>query len=172
IEPGATLQGTIEIRPSATLPREGEIERFELFVEEQRQSECPPDGTLTYNTAQLGDGHHKLRVVAVAKGPAASQGRAIIPVVTANHGRTIETELIAAGSLSPLKPIVLKVDAPRASAVIVLHNSQLVGKLGGPSGEIQVDPARLGRGPVRLRVVGIAAQPTDYTWAKPIDLRL
>ncbi|MFZ5828622.1 MAG: hypothetical protein ACOY3P_00970, partial [Planctomycetota bacterium] len=100
IKPGATLQGTIEIRPSATLPREGEIERFELFVEEQRQAECLPDGTLKYDTAQLGDGHHELRVVAVAKGPAASQGRAIIPVVTANHGRTIETELIAAGSLS------------------------------------------------------------------------
>jgi hypothetical protein len=86
--PGAVLSGSVTIEPEATLAG-GAADRFELFVGGLRVAACGPGGRLALDTASLADGHHEIRVIAIAATPLETQGRSVIPVVFANHGRTL-----------------------------------------------------------------------------------
>lgn len=172
VKPGAKVSGRLRIKPTATLPDETAVERFELFVDGRRMGKCYPGGILALNTKNLADGYHQLRVVAVGPPPIESQGRLIIPVRLANHRRAIKATLSTKKPPSPDKPIAISVRSTNSIGVIVLHGSRVVGKLAGAEGRIEIPPDTLGAGPVRLRVVGfggggvrtnVAAEPLEFT---------
>ena len=172
VKPGAVVRGRLRIKPTAMLPERTAVDRFELFIDGRRMGKCHPGGILTLNTKNLADGYHQLRVVAVGPPPIESQGRLIIPVRLANHGRKIEASLIAKEPPNAEGPIVIAVRSPGAMGVIVLHGSRVVGKLAGAEGQIEIPSRTLGAGPVRLRVVGfggggvrtnVAAEPLEFT---------
>jgi len=81
--PPMPWKGTVELRPRA----DGEVARFEAFVDGR-----PAD--LKLDTSRLADGHHDVRVVAVAKGPIATRSYARLDAVVDNHGRkmTVKTD--------------------------------------------------------------------------------
>ena len=171
VRPGETVTGKLSIRPTATVPRGGEVDRFELFVDGLLATECDALGTLELDTATLGDGHHELRVVAFEAGPIRSQGRLIVPVNTANHGRKISVSATPSGKVTSGKAVVLRVASPGSYGTVVLHNSRLLGRVDGEQGAVEIDTSTLGTGPVRLRVVALGrGGPTDYVHAKPIEL--
>ena len=97
---GATLKGTVEIRPSATFPSvskqtpggdpSNRVARYELFVDGRRAAARAPGDALVLNTHGLADGYHELRIVTIAAGLVETQGRAILRVGVDNSGRTIE----------------------------------------------------------------------------------
>ncbi len=168
---GATLEGKIELHPSARFPKETEVSHYELFVDGRRTTRCGPGESLELDTRRLADGYHELRVVAVESGPIQSQGRLILEVTTANHGGEIEVSLAGGAGAQPGESLVVDARAPGSIGVAVLHNSHLVGRISGPSGKFQIEPAELGDGPVRLRVVGLGkGDPLSYVWAKPLEV--
>lgn len=170
---GATVAGKIELRPAARFPRDGQASHFELFVDGLRTARCAPGESFELDTRRLADGYHELRVVAVESGPIQSQGRLILIVTTANHGGEITASLARGSSPLPEGPLVVQARAPGSIGIAVLHNSHLVGRISGPSGEVQIDPAQLGTGPVRLRVVGLGkGDPLSYVWAKPLEVTI
>jgi hypothetical protein len=171
VEPGATVQGTLTIKPAATLPGPGKIGHFELFIDQSRAAVCLPDGSLVFDTAQVGDGYHELRIVAVEASPIQSQGRQIVPISTANHGRTIKMETQAKGSVRPGKPLVITARSPGSREIVVVHHDRVVGTAVGDHGTLELDPAVLGLGPVWLQVVGRGGNgPAQDVWAAPIEL--
>ncbi len=171
VESGATVRGSLSLKPSARIPGGAEVDHFELFIDGWRRTTCDPDGPLQFDTTLLADGHHELRVVAVQSGPIASQGRWIAPITTANHGRKITASVAPAGSVPPDEPLVVTAESPGSTNIAVLHNSRLLGTIAGQSGQLQIDPAQLGFGPVRLRVVALGQEgSTSYAWAEPIEL--
>ena len=100
-----------------------------------------------------------------------SQGRAILAVTTANHGRQIAVNSAPQQTVRIDQPLWVAVNSPGSTEIAVLHNSRLLGKIAGEKGQLRIDPARLGFGPVSLRVVGIGSEePKSYAWAKPIEL--
>ena len=174
VEPGATVKGKLALRPTATIPGNSAIEHFELFVDDLRMAACPKDGTLELDTAPLADGHHELRVVAVEAGAVRSQGRAIVPITTANHGRTIEVSVAPQGTVPAGTPLVVSAKSPGSTRIAVLHNSHLVGSIAGESGRVEIDPAVVGSGPVRLRAVGVTSdgKPMQYAWSPPLEVNV
>ena len=176
VEPGATIKGKLELKPSAVLPDDGldsgKIEWFELFADGRRIDRRRPGENLSLDTTKFADGYHDLRVVAIGPSPIESQGESIIPVRVANHQRTIEATLATDEPLGPDKPVVISVNSPNALGIVVLHGSRVVGRLRGDQGRIEIPPNILGSGPVRLLVVGIggggtltnvAAEPLEFT---------
>ena len=97
VEPGGTVRGRLTLEPSATLPGGGAVARFQLLSDGVRRGECKPGETLSLDTTGFADGWHDLRVVAIGPPPIESQGRQIIPVRLANHGRKIEAALLGDG---------------------------------------------------------------------------
>jgi hypothetical protein len=173
VTPGATVKGKLTLKPAAAFPREAKVDHFELFVDDLRLAGCGPEGTIDLDTARLADGQHELRVVAFQSGPIRSQGRKIVPVIIANHGRTIEAAISPSGTVALSQRLTVTAKSPGAMGIAVMHNSHLLGKINGPSGQVQINAAVLGAGPVRLRVVGLGnGTPLTYTWAAPIELTI
>ncbi len=83
----ATVSGRIVVTPSAVVPGGGRIDRFELFLDGRRRHACAPGARFTWDTTELDDGPHELRVVAIAAGPIQSQGRVVMPIRIGNRDR-------------------------------------------------------------------------------------
>ncbi len=173
VEPGATVEGNLTLTPSATVSGGSKVARFQLFVDGWVRTECNPGETLTFDTTRLADGYHELRVVAIEAGLIRCQGRTILPVTTANHGRTITASISPHEKVTLRTPLVISASSPGSKKIYVLHNSRMVGQIGDEQGRVEVDPAILGTGPVQLRVVGIGnGKSTDYAWAKPLSVTI
>jgi len=167
----AAVTGNLSLKPSAQIPGGSKVDHFGLFVDGWRRTACGPGEALQLDTTLLADGYHELRVVAVQAGPIQSQGRWISSITTANHGRKITASVTPTGTVRPGKPLVVTADSPGSTSIAVLHNSRLLGTIARDSGRLQVDPAKLGFGPVQLRVVGLGhGGSTSYAWAQPIEL--
>jgi hypothetical protein len=173
VEPGAAVRGKVAIRPSGSLPGGAACDHFELFSDGRRVAECKPGGTLTLDTSIAADGYHELRVVAVGPRPIESQGRQIIPVHVANHGRKITASLVGRGPWRTDKPPMIAVDSPGSVSTLVMYASHVVTRVRGAKGLIEIPPATLGAGPVRLSVVGLGnGDATTNVVADPLEFTL
>jgi uncharacterized protein (TIGR03790 family) len=173
VEAGATVRGRLTLEPSATLPGDAAVARFELFADGMRMGECKPGETLSRDTTAFADGWHELRVVAIGPPPIESQGRQIIPVRLANHGRKIEASLLGDGPWHADKLLMISVNSPGSIGIKALHGWRVVGRITGEKGRIDIPGNTLGAGPVRIRVVGLGnAGTTTNVVADPIDVTL
>jgi uncharacterized protein (TIGR03790 family) len=173
VEPDGTLRGRLTLEPSATLPGGAAVARFQLFSDGVRVGECKPGETLSLDTTELADGWYDLRVVAIGPPPIESQGRQVIPVRLANHGRKIEAALLGDGPWRADRPLMIAANSPGSIGIVALHGSRLVGRITGEKGQIDVPANMLGAGPVRLRVIGLGKGGTiTNVVADPIDVTL
>jgi len=173
MKPDYIVKGRLALSPAASTPPGQGIDHFELFVNGSRAAVCKPGGTLALDTALLPDGYQELRVVAVEAGLIQSQGRAIVPVITDNYGRKIEVKAESKGVIGPDNPLIINVNSPGSIAVSVLQNSRIVGRVAGEKGQIKIEAAELGSGPVRLQVIGIGqGGPRSHVLAQPIDVEV
>ena len=171
VKPGAMVRGRLEIKPSAiawgrlpTCRHDAAADHFELFVDGLRRAECKPDETLPLDTTELADGYHELRVVAVGPPPIESQGRQIIPVRLANHGR----RPAAAQLVDEIAARRQAAGAGRPLARLGRHRGALRRPDGGPmagqQGQVTIPANTLGAGPC-----GSSGRPRHR---RPADQRL
>jgi hypothetical protein len=157
LRPGATLSGTVSLEPRGSLRSGGLVDRFELFIDGVRLASCGPGGRLTFATAALADGHHELRVVGIAATPVETQGRAVIPVVFANHGRALS--MTVAPQRVPLdKSVTITLAGESLDGVLVFATGRVLGRLQAAAGAIDVPAAMLGRGRVTIHATGRAGR--------------
>jgi hypothetical protein len=168
--PGAVLSGSVALEPRAVFATDGLADRFELFVDGLRVASCGPGGRLALETARLADGHHELRVVAISATPLETQGRTVIPVMFANHGRTLV--LTAAPQKVPLDGSVrVTLEGEQLDGVLVFATGRVLGRLQAAAGAIDVPAAMLGRGRVTLYATGRAGRtPAEMVNAAPITV--
>ena len=155
IKNGDVLKGDLVLTPTGTVPHGGKIDRFELFVNGARATQCKAGETLKLDTALLPDGSQEIRVVAVENSMIQSQGRAIYQVTTDNYGRKIEALADPHGILKTGDKLKIKVKSPGSVGVGVLQNSRVVGRIAGEEGIVEVSADELGTGKIRLQAVGI-----------------
>ena len=111
--------------------------------------------------------------MAIGPPPIESQGRQIIPVRLANHGRKIEASLVGDGPWHADKPLMIAVDSPGSIGIVAMHGGRVVGRITGEKGRIDIPANTLGAGPVRLRVIGLGKGGTiTNVAADPIDVTL
>ncbi len=169
VKPGDTVRGAAAIKPAADSP----VQRFELFVDGVRLAQCKPGETLPLDTVNMADGHHVLRVVAIGPPPIESQGRLILPFTVANGDRKIRAMLSGAAPWRADRPLILSIRATGSKGILVSQGSRPLVRVDGAEGRIEIPAHVLGRGPVRLRVVGLGdAGPASNVVADPIDVNL
>ncbi len=169
VRPGQTVRGSLVLTPTATIAEPHAIDRFELFVDGVRVSHCRAGNRLALATTRLADGYHELRIVAIESSPIGSQGRRIVPIVVNNRGQKLWFHVTPAGSVASTSTIAVEASCADAREIRVYQNQQLLGRIAGSSGRLQVPAARLGHGPVTLRAVARGAQEVV---ARPITLRV
>ena len=173
IEPGAAVRGGATLKPVATVPKGAAVDHFELFVDGLRAAETKPNEPIALSTVRLADGYHELRVVAVGAGPIETQGRRIIPITTANHGRKIEASVVTKPPLQADKPITIAAKSPGAIGILVIQGHRIVARIAGEQGQAEIAPNVLGAGPVELRVVGLGnGGAATHALAAPIELTI
>jgi hypothetical protein len=169
---GGKVTGLLTMKPTATLPGKSGVDHFELFVDGVRTLRCQPTETLPLDTAALPDGFHELRVVAVEAGPIRSQGRQIMTVQTDNHGATIEVSASPRQTVQTGQSLVVTAKTPGCVGILVQQGGRLLGRIAGEQGQLEISPATLGNGPVRLQVVGLGADMRTKVVAKPVELEV
>lgn len=168
IERGATVKGTVELKPSAKSPGGRTIDRFELFVNGMRIDHCAGDGTFKLDTEQIADGYSELRVVAIEASRIETQGEAVLPVFVDNHERTIEASASAA-RVAAGKPLAVRASAPKMDEIAIYQQSQLLGTISSEKGQLSIDTTKLGEGPLVLRAVGYTHEtPPARVLSRPI----
>ena len=168
---GDTLSGTVTITPSAS-GGASEVDRFELYLDGERIATCPTGGQLELDTASRSDGSHELRVVGICSGPIETQGRLILPATFNNRGRkmsfTASADRVRLG-----QKIRLKAEAPGALAIYFYNNGRVLGEVKGDKGELAVNSAALGSGPVTLRAIALGKGGAEtHVLAAPIELTI
>ncbi|MBN1909570.1 MAG: hypothetical protein JW818_07525 [Pirellulales bacterium] len=154
-KPGETVKGLLTLTPSATIPGGGQVDHYELFVNGVRLGKVDPGVPFSLDTAKLIDGYHEFRVVAVGPAPIHTQGRAILPLKTANHGRTIMARYSPPGGVRLGGHLDVTAKSPGASQIDVYHRRLHLGTIRGESGQLAINPDRLGQGPVQLDVIAV-----------------
>jgi len=154
---GSILSGSVAIEPRASLPDDGECDRFELFVDGVRIDSCAPGGQLSIDTTTLADGHHELRVVAIAATPLETQGRAVIPVLFSNHGRALAMTVVPRRVRADGK-VTISLEGEKLEGVLVFATGRILGRLREGTGSLDVPAAMLGRGRVTIHATGRAGR--------------
>jgi hypothetical protein len=159
----ATLSGSIELLPRATVarrtpPRDGDtatdsVDHFTLFVDGMQLAQCRPGERLPLDTAQLADGHHELRVVATESSSVQSQGRWVLPVRFANHGKTLALE-VEPSRVSIAGTVRVRVAGDGLDGVAVFSMGRVLGRTAGGDTTIEIPAELLGRGRVTIRATG------------------
>jgi hypothetical protein len=168
---GDTLSGSITITPSAS-GGAAEVDRFELYLDGERIASCGMGGQLELDTATRSDGSHELRVVGIGSGPIETQGRLILPVTFNNHRRTM-TFTSSAARVRLGQKVRLHAEAPGALAIYFYNNGRVLGQVNGDKGDLAVNSAALGSGPVTLRAIGLGGKGAEsHVLAAPIELTI
>ncbi len=168
LEAGAVLTGTVELEPRAAVPGDGVADRFELFVDGVRVSQCGLGERLSVDTAPLADGHHDLRVVAIGASPLETQGRLIVPVTCANHGRTL-TLAVEPRRVRPSGTVRVGVTGAGVDGALVFAMGRVLGRTSAAEATIEVPAELLGRGRVAIRATGrCGPTPAESVNAEPV----
>ena len=170
LEPGTLLSGTVELEPRGTVPGGGAVDRYELFLDGVRVTDCGAGERLTLDTAAVADGHHEVRVVAIETSPLETQGRQVVPVTFANHGRSIELT-VEPVEVSRKGTVRVSVRGKGIVGAVVFATGRVLGRTTGPESSIEVPAELLGRGTVLVRATGRGgATPADGATAVPVTV--
>jgi hypothetical protein len=168
---GDALKGTVTIRPSAS-GGASEVDRYELYLDGERIATCASGGQLELDTSGRSDGSHELRVVGICSGTIETQGRVILPVTFNNHGRKM-TFTASADRIRLGQKIRLQAEAPGALEIYLYNNGRVLGKIKGDKGELAVNSAALGSGPITLRAIALGkGGASTHVLATPIELTI
>ena len=172
IQPGQTVEGKVEIAASAETAKGQVLHGFELFVDGVRRDARRPGNAFDLDTTKLADGWHEIRVVALA-GPLLTQGRAVTSINVSNHGAEIELLETPAENVSVKDRVRIRARLENGRAMRVLQNAREVAAIEGEEGTAEIDAAKLGAGPVRLRVTGkTGADGETCVWSEPVDFTI
>jgi hypothetical protein len=167
---GDSLNGVVNITPTAS-GGASDVDRFELYLDGARVATCAKGEQLTLDTALESDGFHELRVVGIESGPIETQGRVIVPVTFNNHNRKI-TLTASATRARTRERIKFNVDAPGAARILI-YGSGRQWPVRGAKGEVTIDTADLGTGPVVFRAMTLGAQgKASHVLAEPVTVQI
>jgi len=167
---GQTISGEIVLEPRGQATGSTPVDRFELFIDGVRIGHTGTGGRLPLDSTTLADGYHELRVVAIDSAPVETQGRVVLPIATANHGR----ELVLAADPAEVDlrgSVKLSAVGKGVETITVFAGGRVLGRIDGPVGSIDVPASQLGSGPVTINATGRAGSgATEAVNAIPVTV--
>jgi len=153
VKPGATVSGMIHLTPRISNIAPGaEVKQIQILVDGRRAGAGDANETIDWDLQSAGSGYHEVRVTAQDNSPIESEGCGILPLMVAG-------DLTAELSVDPPKTVrwdqtlKIRMRSPGAQQMVLSHNRRSLGQVRGAEGEIELDPKRLGLGPVELQAV-------------------
>lgn len=146
------------------------IGMIELYVDGIRYMRIPMRERISFDSSNMTDGYHEVRIVAVAKNSIQTTGSVVLPIKVNN--KNIET------TLTPEHKDYLETDKVRCKAVSnygdsieLKHNGRSLAKRIGRDVSFEIPASLLGRGPVRLEAVAIAESGKTVA-SMPVELEI
>jgi hypothetical protein len=165
-------QGVASIREvTAEVAGGRKIGRVAWYVDGKRWAELPPPKGFRLSPRALDDGWHELRAVAETADDVATRGGATVGFITRARGHRAALEVIGPAKAPWDESLRLRVTAPEAERVAVVHNGREVASVPGAGGEVEIDPLEIGSGVARLQAVG----HFDRKWqarSKPVEVEV
>jgi hypothetical protein len=172
IAAGAKLSGKVEFEPRANLPEGGIADRFELYLDGLRVAQCGLGERLPLDTTPLADGHHDLRVVAIAASEIETQGRRIVPITVANHGRSL-TLTVEPRRVRPADTVRVTLAGSDVESGVVFCMGRVLGRTTAGEATIEVPAELLGRGRAVIRATArTGPRPADAVNAAPVTVEV
>jgi hypothetical protein len=171
VEPGATVRGDLELRPSARTAAGHSVDRFELFVNGLRLDHCAPGGTLRLDTTRVADGRTELRVVGIEADAVETQGETAIEVAIDNRGKALEISA-SATEVREGGPLTLTAKGAGLQTIVVYCQSHPIGLINGSDGTVNVDTSHVGLGPIVFRAAGKAWGSGGRVLAAPVQVEV
>jgi len=172
LEAGTVVSGTLELEARASNAGDDGADRFELYVDGIRIAQAGLGEKLVVDTTVMGDGHHELRVVAIAANRLETQGRRIIPVMASNHGRTLELS-VEPQRVDPGGTLRIGVKGTGIDGAVVFAMGRVLGRTTSAEATIEVPADLLGLGSVAIRATGRGGPtPADGVNAEPVTVRV
>ncbi|MGI9456764.1 MAG: TIGR03790 family protein [Aeoliella sp.] len=167
IAPDSSVSGVVKIKTKVTPQYRTEAGKCDLFVDGRLVvSGFPNTLPVPLNTASLPPGSHEIRVVCATDDPLEFQGRAIVPFRVAEGNESGGLTLKISPPTDPPAVGSLRIEVSAAEGTVgvdVLQNQRVVGHVDGPAGNVEIEMAHLGRGPVALWARTIAVESSDAT---------
>ncbi len=149
---------------------ETEIAHYEIFMDGRFSGTLLPGQPLTFESSQLADGYHQLRVVAIADNDVRTQARQIIPFTVDNHQHSIQLLRVGDGDLRVTDELSLSVVSNLDVPIHIVHYARELATVQAGSGEATIACDRLGSETVRLQAMGLVAGKPMYS--EPLVLRI
>lgn len=144
-------RGTVDVRPRVLADPKHPVDRVELWVDGLRLATATPGHPMTLDTANLADGEHELRLIAVEAGAIETRSSSRSLIRVANRDRHVElAELPGTAAHGAL--LALSGRAEGARAVSVQQGTRVLATASVTDGrwQAEVDTAALGMGEVAL----------------------
>jgi hypothetical protein len=173
LEPGQRVREAVTLAPVA-IPAAGRpVRRFEFFVDGVLATQSRPGETARFDSRKLADGYHELRVVAIEDSEIEVQGRATIPFFSANSQLSIDCRVTPAAIVPSGEEVTVAIQCAGAESLLLFHNHRQIASVEGDRGQLRIDSAALGSGPVRLQAVGKAAGDAGrHVFSAPLYLQV
>lgn len=174
LESGARVSGTLELEARASVPGGGAADRFELYIDGVRVAQASLGERLTLDTTVMADGHHELRVVAIAATPVETQGRRVVDIMVANHddGRSLELA-VEPKRVDRSGTVRIAVNGTGVEGAIVFAMGRVLGRTSSAQESIEVPAEVLGLGPVTIRANGRrGSSPAEGVNAPPVTIEV
>ncbi|MGI9014980.1 MAG: TIGR03790 family protein [Phycisphaerales bacterium] len=143
---GQTMSGVVTCTPTVGAGGPA-VKGFEIFVDGRRVGASPPGANMRFDSSDLSDGWHELRLVAVVDDLIETQGHFILPIIIDNHNRA--TTLRASSTRVALSDsITFDAESAGAEKIDIVHNSRVVATVDGAGGKVDVPAATFGPGNV------------------------
>ncbi|WP_162276067.1 tetratricopeptide repeat protein [Roseimaritima ulvae] len=149
---------------------ETEIARYEIFMDGRFSGALLPGQPLTFQSTQLADGYHELRIVAIADNSLRTQARQIIPFTVDNRQQSLQLLRSGEGELKANGEVSLSVVSNLDVPIHVVHAGRELATVDAGNGEVTIACQTLGSETVRLQA--LAAVDGKPMYSEPLVLRI
>lgn len=153
IEKSAKLKGDTTLKPACTTAA-FPVAKYDLYIDGTWHDRADPGKDISLDTTKILDGYHEFRLVAVASDPIESQSELIVPVTIDNQN----LHVVVKSKPQQAAPPLLGAAMVGAKQLILMHNGQLLASADTDIKAFTIDPAKTGKGPVTLQVIGVIAK--------------
>ncbi len=147
----------------------GQLE-YRVVVNGEPATEGSLSNSFSFDTRDLADGYHELRVLAFGRGPIAHMATDRRGITVNNQGRAVTVEPPARDSVSLHDTLIVSASAsgdPERLALV--HNGRVVATAETDAADLQVSAAELGAGPVSVQVRAVYVDDMEVH-SKPVRI--
>jgi uncharacterized protein (TIGR03790 family) len=159
---GQSVSDAVECSP-ITENNDANIGYYEIYMDGRFSGPLERLKQLRFDSQQLADGYHELRVIAIAANAIETQSRKIIPFFVNNHEQFIRIKRADDHELDLESNLKLQIESNVDVPVHVMHAGRILATLEKGDGTINLDCRNLGSDTVRLQATAMVDEKPMYS---------